>query len=87
MKGTLTVFIRLMIGVCSLVFIVGCASQQSTASLPEKLEVTITSDKKQVKVNEPVKVIAEVKFGNEDISKDTKIEFEIIENGVSVGYR
>ena len=57
---------------------INCSATRETRS-------TITSDEKQVKVNEPVKVTAEVKFGNKDISKDTILEFEIIENGVSVG--
>lgn len=76
-----------IIAAFSLFLLVGCSvDHQRTSAKPEQLEVTIDSDKKQLKVNEPVKVTAKVKYGNKEISKeDSKVEFEIIENGVSVG--
>lgn len=86
MKDSIQRFRSLLFIVCSLLLLVGCSvDQQRTVQKPEKLEVTIDSNKKKLKVNEPVKVTAKVQFGEKDISKDTKVVFEIIENGISSG--
>lgn len=69
-----------------LLLLIGCSAQkQQTLDFPEELMVTMDSDRQQLKVNEPVKITAKVKFGDIDIDKDTTVDFEIIENGVSVG--
>ncbi len=71
---------------CLLLLLVGCsANQQQTHESPKELLVTVDSDKNPVKVYEAVKITANVNFGNKDISKDTKIDFEFIENGVPMG--
>ena len=47
--------------------------------------MTIESDPKQVQMNEKVTFTSKVKYGNEDISKEAEVMFEVIENGVSYG--
>lgn len=52
---------------------------------PTSLEVSITADKENIKVNEPFTVAVDVKFGEKEINKDANVVIEIIENGMSVG--
>lgn len=85
MKEISDVFIKTIAFFFFLYVVVGCSANNNTFVTTEKLEVTIHSDKKKLEVNEPFKVMAEVKFGDKEISKDTEIQIEIIENGVPVG--
>ena len=66
------------------ILLVGCQKQQSSADSIVILDKKMYSNKKNIKVNEPFIATAEIK-AKKDIHKDTTVEFEIIENGVSVG--
>ena len=47
--------------------------------------MTLESNPKQVQINEKVTFTSNVTYGNENISKDAEVMFEVIENGVSYG--
>lgn len=70
--------------ICLIAIVVGCSNQSEVYST-KKLDVHIVSDKEQIKVNEPVKFIATVTYGNEKITEAATVKFEVIENGVSSG--
>lgn len=63
--------------------LIGCSD--SEAEQPKALGVSIESNPKKVLLNETVTFTAVVKYGNVAISKDAEVQFEIIENGVSIG--
>lgn len=86
MKVNSSQIIKVIYAIFSLLLVAGCTVEKhSVAKAPETLEVTFNSDKKHLVVSEPFKVTAHVAYGNKEIKKDTQIEIEIIENGVSVG--
>jgi hypothetical protein len=67
----------------------GCSSSVSDNikdEKPKELEVTLESNPKQVQINEKITVTLNVTYGNENISNDAEVMFEVIENGVSYGY-
>lgn len=66
-----------------LFLIAGCSNAEQET--PVFLDASIKSDKQNVKVNETFTITVDVKFGEKDISKDTNVEIEFIDNGVSVG--
>lgn len=73
-----------------LLLLTGCTNEsqqteQQITEWPEELQVSLKTDHNQVKVNDPVKITANVEYGDIDISEDTKVDFEIIENGVPIG--
>lgn len=66
----------------------GCSNtieNKIQAEKPKELKVTLESNPKKLHVNEKVTITSTVKYGNEDISKDADVTFEVIENGVSYG--
>jgi len=79
---------RTIVIILFIFWLAGCSSSvenQIKAEKPKELEVTIESDPKQVQINEKVTFTSTVKYGNEDISKDAEVMFEVIENGMSYG--
>lgn len=97
LRGSL---IKVTLAIFALFLVAGCSSiteksktkpqfkvlsESELSELTATLEESISSDKKQIKVGETFTVTAVVKYGNKDISKDTKEEFEILENDVSTG--
>lgn len=67
-----------------LILLVGCHKQQTSTDSIVILDTKMYSNKKHIVVNEPFIATAEIK-AKKDIHKDTTVEFEIIENGVSAG--
>ncbi|MCM3655111.1 FixH family protein [Metabacillus litoralis] len=68
--------------------LIGCSdsgTKQQKVEQPKTLDVSIESNPKKVLLNETVTFTAVVKYGNVAISKDAEVQFEIIENGVSIG--
>ncbi|MGG3622884.1 FixH family protein [Bacillus gobiensis] len=79
---------RTIIIILLAIFLVGCSDSSNKRQSVDKqkpLEVSLEMNTKKVVLNETVTLTAVVKYGNEDISKDADVQFEIIENGVSIG--
>lgn len=74
--------LKLMMSISAVLFISGCQDRQETALF---LEVALNSNKESVKVDEPFKLIIAVQYGEKEISRDTIVEVEFIENGISPG--
>lgn len=72
--------VKVSCGMLLIWMLAGCQEEKA-----EQLQVTIDSNKNQLSINEPVKVEAQVTFGNEQVEDEADVQFEIIENGVSVG--
>lgn len=74
--------LKLLSSISLLLFISGCHDGKQAVSF---LEVDFTSDKENVKVDEPFTLTVAVEYGEKDISRDVIIEIEFIENGISLG--
>ena len=85
MQKILVVIMRCAFVICLIGTVAACGKQESEISPTKKVEVQIKSDKEQIKVNEPVKFIATVKYGNKEITEAATVKFEVIENGASSG--
>lgn len=85
LQKALVVMIRFILVICSISIIAGCSDQQSEGYETKKLEVQIRSNKEQIKVNEPVKFIATIKYGDKEITEEATVKFEVIENDASSG--
>lgn len=80
--------VRTIVIILFMLLLAGCSSSVENriqAEKPKELEVTLESNPKKIQVNEKVTFTSIVKYGNEDISKDAEVMFEVIENGVSYG--
>jgi hypothetical protein len=69
-------------------FLIGCSdtsTKQQNVEPMKTLDVSLEINPKMILLNETVTFTAFVKYGNVDISKDAVVQFEIIENGVSIG--
>ena len=73
---------QFLLYVCLTLVLVGCSNKEEATPF---LQLTFTSDKETVKVDEVFILTAEVTYGNRDISEGTIVEFEFIENGMSLG--
>lgn len=73
---------QFLIYLCFTLLLVGCSNKEEATTF---LELTFKSDKPVVKVDEIFTLTAEVAYGDEDISEETIVEFEFIENGISLG--
>ena len=73
---------RFLIYLCLTLLLVGCSNKEEATTF---LELTFKSDRSVVKVDEVFTLTAEVAYGDEDISEGTIVEFEFIENGISLG--
>lgn len=70
------------------ILLIGCSDSSTTLKSVDQsntLEVSLKSNTKKVVLNETATFTAIVKYGNEDISEEAEVQFEIIENGVSIG--
>lgn len=73
---------RFLLYLCLTLLLFGCSNKGEDTPI---LELTITSDKETVKIDEVFTLTAKVIYGNKDISEGTTVEFEFIENGMSLG--
>ncbi|MBO1000639.1 hypothetical protein IOC57_23210 [Bacillus sp. SD075] len=79
---------RSIIFILAILLLIGCSDsgkKQHELEQSKTLEVSLESNPKKIMLNEAVTFTAEVKYGTDDISKEAKVQFEIIENGVSIG--
>ena len=74
--------LKLLASISLVLFIGGCRDAQQAVSF---LEVELTSDKRNVKMDEPFTLTVAVAYGEKDISRDVIIEVEFIEDGISLG--
>ncbi|MBK5446416.1 hypothetical protein ACFY5J_14055 [Peribacillus butanolivorans] len=76
-----------IIFILSIFLLIGCSDSGNKQQLeqPKSLKVLLESNPKKIKINEAVAFTAEVKYGTENVSKEAEVQFEIIENGISIG--
>lgn len=68
--------------------LIGCSDTsltQKSVKQQKTLEVSLKSETKEVLLNETATFTAIVEYGDTKISKDAVVQFEMIENGVSIG--
>ncbi|MDY0943200.1 hypothetical protein [Priestia megaterium] len=68
--------------------LIGCSNftiKKQTVEQPKTLDVSLTSNYKELFLNEKVTFTTVVKYGEHPISKGAEVQFEIIENNVPIG--
>lgn len=68
--------------------LIGCSDskiKKQTVEKPKILDVSLASNSKELSLNKKVTFTTVVKYGDRPISKGAEVQFEIIENNVSIG--